>query len=130
MTTNCSISVSCHLGLGQEVPLRDLVRVLPGQPQLLGLLLQPLLLLLAGGVDLALGAEVGLRHPGGQDGEQPQQEGEDGGEEEAPPFPLIQTLLVVNEWSALPSQPVSNVTECLLTYVWSEGLHTTHDFHL
>ena len=75
-------------------------------------------------------AEVRLCEPGEDDGEQPQEEGEDGGEEEAPPFPLIQTLLVVNERSALPSQPVSNVTECLLTYVWSEGLHTTHDFHL
>ena len=119
-----------YLGLRHEVTVWSLVRILTLQPQLFGLLLQPLLLLLAAGVHLALGTEVGLGHPGGQHGEQPQQEGEDGGEEEAPPFPLIQTLLVVNERSALPSQPVSNVTECLLTYVWSEGLHTTHDFHL
>ena len=60
----------------------------------------------------------------------PHPEGEDGGEEEAPPFPLVQTLLVVNQWSALPSQHISALCYSLtLTYVWSRGLHTLSYFH-
>ena len=46
-------------------------------------------------------AEVRLCEPGEDDGEQPQEEGEDGGEEEAPPLPLHQTLLVVDQRNAL-----------------------------
>ena len=122
--------LSTYLGFRHEIIVRSLVRVLALQPQFLGLLLQPLFLLRAGGVDISLGAHVGLGHPGGQDREEAQQEGEDGGEEETPPFPLVQTLLVVNQWSPLTSQNVSALCYSLtVTYVWSRGLHTLSYFH-
>ena len=54
-------------------------------------------------------AEVRLCEPGEDDGEQPQEEGEDGGEEEAPPLPLHQTLLVVDQRNAL-------ATACFTTH--------------
>ena len=120
-----------YLGFRHEVTVRSLVWVLALQPQFLGLLLQALFLLCAGGVDLPLGAHVGLGHPGGEDREEAQQEGEDGGEEETPPFPLVQTLLVVNQWRALTSKHI-RTQPCLgltLTYVWSRGLHTLSYFH-
>ena len=49
-------------------------------------------------------AKGGLEKSSQENGEDAEEEGEYGGEEETPPFPLVQTLLVVNQWSALTSK--------------------------
>ena len=48
-----------------------------------------------------LSAEDGLQAADQQDGEDAEDEGEDGGEEEAPPLPLLQALLVTVQRKAL-----------------------------
>ena len=50
------------------------------------------------------GAEEPLDHSDDKNGNEPEEEGEDGGEEEAPPFSLLQALLVVHERDALRSK--------------------------
>ena len=76
-------------------------------------------------------AEVRLGEPGEDDGEQPQQEGEDGGEEEAPPLPLHQTLLVVDQRNALATVCFTTLhTLCSgATYIGGEGLNIVPHLH-
>ena len=46
-------------------------------------------------------AEIGLNHPRHDHWEEAEDEGEDGGQEEAPPLSLNQALLIVDERDAL-----------------------------
>ena len=46
-------------------------------------------------------AKGGLEKPSQKDGEDAEKEGEDGGEEETPPFPLLQALLVPEDGDAI-----------------------------
>ena len=46
-------------------------------------------------------AEIGLNHPCCDHRDEAEDESEDGGQEEAPPLPLHQTLLIVDERDAL-----------------------------
>ena len=87
--------------------------------ELLGFILESLLLLITNGL-LALSlkvksdlmtsvirvtsypdAEISLNHPRHDHREEAKDEGEDGGQEEAPPLPLHQALLIVDERDAL-----------------------------
>ena len=74
-------------------------------------------------------AEVGLGEPGEDDGEQPQEEGEDGGEEEAPPLPLHQTLLVVDQRDALATVCFTTLHTLGATYIGGEGLNIVPHLH-
>ena len=76
-------------------------------------------------------AEVSLGEPGEDDGEKAEQEGEDGGEEEAPPLPLHQTLLVVDQRDALATVCVTTHTLRVLgaTYIGGEGLNIVPHLH-
>ena len=91
------------LCLRHEVALVGFFWVLPVKPHLLRLLLGLLLVLLAV-IVLGLGAEEPLDNSDDKNGNEPEEEGEDGGEEEAPPFSLLQALLVVHERDALRSK--------------------------
>ena len=46
-------------------------------------------------------AKGGLEKPSQEDGEDAEEEGEDGGKEETPPFPLLQALLVPEDGDAI-----------------------------
>ena len=67
-------------------------------------------------------AEVGLGEPGEDDGEKTKEEGEDGGEKEAPPLPLHQTLLVVDQRDALATVCFTTLhTRCVCSVLLTSG---------
>ena len=59
-------------------------------------------------------AEISLNHPRHDHREEAKDEGEDGGQEEAPPLPLHQALLIVDERDAL----VFGKDDVAVTILW------------
>ena len=76
-------------------------------------------------------AEVGLNHPRCYHWDEAEHEGEDWGQQEAPPLPLHQALLVVDEGDALRCD--HNVTREIMqwhvTYIGGRGLNITSHLH-